>query len=104
VIVIYGERIESKFLRRLRYTAEQKQALIEAYETSGLSSPRFAAMHGVNYQTQALNRAPLAFLPEFWRLWHPCCPALNGLAGVGAGFEPVGGQEVFELLLRWSCA
>jgi hypothetical protein len=24
---------------------------IEAYETSGLSCPRFAAMHGVNYQT-----------------------------------------------------
>ena len=36
---------------RLRYTPEQKQALIEAYEASGLSGPRFAAMHGVNYQT-----------------------------------------------------
>jgi transposase-like protein len=36
---------------RLRYTPEQKQALIEAYQTSGLSCPRFAAMHGVNYQT-----------------------------------------------------
>jgi transposase-like protein len=36
---------------RLRYTAEQKQAFIEAYETSGLSAPRFAALHGVNYQT-----------------------------------------------------
>lgn len=36
---------------RLRYTAEQKQALVAAYETSGLSCPRFAALHGVNYQT-----------------------------------------------------
>lgn len=36
---------------RLRYTPEQKQALIEAYESSGLSGPRFAALHGVNYQT-----------------------------------------------------
>ena len=36
---------------RLRYTAEQKQALVEAYEASGLSCPRFAALHGVNYQT-----------------------------------------------------
>jgi len=36
---------------RLRYTAEQKQALVEAYETSGLSCPRFAALHGVHYQT-----------------------------------------------------
>jgi len=36
---------------RLRYTPEQKQALIEAYESSGMSGPRFAALHGVNYQT-----------------------------------------------------
>ena len=36
---------------RLRYTPEQKQALVESYEVSGLSCPRFAALHGVNYQT-----------------------------------------------------
>lgn len=36
---------------RLRYTTEQKQVLIEAYQASGLSGPRFAALHGVNYQT-----------------------------------------------------
>ncbi len=36
---------------RLRYTAGQKQALVDAYEASGLSGPRFASLHGVNYQT-----------------------------------------------------
>jgi transposase-like protein len=36
---------------RLRYSAEHKQALIEAYESSGLSGPKFAELHGVNYQT-----------------------------------------------------
>ncbi len=36
---------------RLRYTPEQKRALVKAYEGSGLSCPRFAALHGVNYQT-----------------------------------------------------
>ncbi len=36
---------------RLRYTPEQRQAFIEAYQSSGLSGPRFAAMHGVHYQT-----------------------------------------------------
>jgi len=36
---------------RLRYSQEQKQAFIEAFESSGLSAPRFAALHGVNYQT-----------------------------------------------------
>jgi hypothetical protein len=35
----------------LRWTPEQKQALVEAYEASGLSCPRFAALHGVNCQT-----------------------------------------------------
>ncbi|MFU8892295.1 MAG: IS66 family insertion sequence element accessory protein TnpA [Luteolibacter sp.] len=36
---------------RYRYSPEQKQALIEAFEASGLSAPRFATLHGVNYQT-----------------------------------------------------
>jgi len=36
---------------RLRYSQEQKQAFIEAFEASGLSAPRFAAHHGVNHQT-----------------------------------------------------
>ncbi len=35
----------------LRYTSEQKQALIEAYETSGLSGPRFAVLQGFNCRT-----------------------------------------------------
>jgi transposase-like protein len=35
----------------LRWTPEQKQALVEADEASGLSCPRFAALHGVNHQT-----------------------------------------------------
>jgi transposase-like protein len=38
---------------RLRYAPEQKVALIEAYAASGLSGPKFAALHGVNYQTFA---------------------------------------------------
>ena len=38
---------------RLRYSAEQKATLVEAYQTSGLSGPRFAEMHGVKYQTLA---------------------------------------------------
>ena len=38
---------------RLRYSEDQKSALVEAYQTNGLSGPRFAALHGVNYQTLA---------------------------------------------------
>lgn len=36
---------------RLRYTPEQKKTMVGAYLASGLSAPRFAALHGVNYQT-----------------------------------------------------
>lgn len=36
---------------RLRYTPEQKKTMVDAYRASGLSAPRFAAHHGVSYQT-----------------------------------------------------
>ena len=36
---------------RLRYTPEQKKIMVDAYRASGLSAPRFASHHGVNYQT-----------------------------------------------------
>jgi transposase-like protein len=36
---------------RLRYTPEQKKTMMEAFRVSGLSAPRFATLHGVNYQT-----------------------------------------------------
>lgn len=38
-------------LGRLRYAPEQKKAMVDAYLNSGLSAPRSAALHGVNYQT-----------------------------------------------------
>jgi transposase-like protein len=38
-------------LGRLRYTREQKKTMVDAYLISGLSAPRFATLHGVNYQT-----------------------------------------------------
>lgn len=36
---------------RLRYSSEQKKTPVDAFRASGLSAPRFAAHHGVNYQT-----------------------------------------------------
>lgn len=36
---------------RLRYSSQQRSTMVDAYFTSGLSAPRFAALHGVNYQT-----------------------------------------------------
>jgi len=45
--------IKSDVRGRLHYSREQKSALVQAFKTSGLSGPRFAALHGVKYQTLA---------------------------------------------------
>lgn len=58
---------------RLRYTPEQREALVKACEASGLSTPRFAALHGVKYQTLAawLHRRKRAKSPGEHRLPQP---------------------------------
>jgi transposase-like protein len=81
---------------RLRYTPEQKKTMIEAYQASGLSAPRFAAHHGVNYQTlvswikkgkMAVTAGPPG-LP---------CPAFLSL--VPAELEAAGDGRAVEVLL-----
>lgn len=70
---------------RLRYAPEQKSALIEAYAASGLSGPKFAALHGVNYQTfaawlQKRKRAaapPGLPGPQDWALVEVAVPAVR---------------------------
>jgi transposase-like protein len=73
---------------RLRYGPEQKAALVEAYAASGLSGPKFAALHGVNYQTfaswlQKRKRAasPTGLpAPQDWALVEVAVPAVRGSA------------------------
>lgn len=38
---------------RLRFSPEQRTSLLKAYQASGLSGPRFAALHGMKYPTLA---------------------------------------------------
>lgn len=45
--------IKSDRRGRLRYTPDQRKSLVKACQASGLSTPRFAAIHGVKYQTLA---------------------------------------------------
>lgn len=40
-------------LGRMRFTREQREALLDAYEASSLTGSQFAALHGVAYQTFA---------------------------------------------------
>lgn len=48
-----GHLIKVDTIGRVRTAAPQREALLDAYETSGLSGPEFAARHGVKYQTFA---------------------------------------------------
>ncbi len=45
--------IKSDQRGRLRFTPAQRATLLDAYDTSGLSGPKFAQLHGINYQTFA---------------------------------------------------
>jgi hypothetical protein len=48
-----GSLVRQDCIGRIRFGREQRDMLLEAYEASGLSGPRFAAQHGVKYQTFA---------------------------------------------------
>ncbi|RYZ92267.1 MAG: IS66 family insertion sequence hypothetical protein [Proteobacteria bacterium] len=45
--------VRADSMGRMRYTVEQRTALLDAFATSGLIGPKFAELHGVNYQTFA---------------------------------------------------
>ena len=41
---------------RIRSTPQQRDAVLDAYEASGLSGPEFSRVHGIKYQTFATWR------------------------------------------------
>ena len=45
--------IRTDVLGRARHTREQREQILDEYERSGLSGPKFAALCGVKYQTFA---------------------------------------------------
>ncbi len=47
------ELLKTDSLGRVRPSPEQREALLDAYEAGGLSGPKFARVHGINYQTFA---------------------------------------------------
>ena len=49
-----GNELTTKLLKtdtkgRVRSTPEQRAAVLDAYESSGLSGPEFARVHGIKY-------------------------------------------------------
>lgn len=80
---------------RVRFSREQRESMLDAYEASGLSGPQFCAQHGVKYQTfatwlqrrkrgdgryPALLPAGAAPVPLFLptEVDHPASPAASG--------------------------
>ena len=54
---------------RLRFAPDQRATLLAAYDASGLSGPKFAQLHGLNYQTfagwlQRRKRGPVPKAPR----------------------------------------
>lgn len=47
------ELVKTDSLGRVQTTPEQREAILDAYEAGGLSGPKFAEVHGINYQTFA---------------------------------------------------
>lgn len=45
--------IKTDVLGRMRHTREQRERILDEYERSGLSGPKFAVLCGVKYQTLA---------------------------------------------------
>jgi len=79
---------------RLSYSPEQRSVLVAAFQASGLSGPRFAALHGVKYQTLAnwLQKRKRKAAPEARGLPVPAflsfVPAeLQGTPNAGAAME-----------------
>jgi hypothetical protein len=84
-------------LGRLRFSREQREAILDAFELSGLTGPQFCSQHGVKYQTfatwlQKRKRATGSY---------PALPALAAsakpffvLAETGAALDPEASMEV----------
>lgn len=84
---------------RLRYTPEQKKTMVDAYLASGLSAPRFATLHGVNYQTLVswIKKGKMAGSPNKSQTPHPALLSL-----VPAEIEEptaIGAGRAMEVLL-----
>ena len=79
---------------RLSYSPEQRSAMVDGFHASGLSGPRFAALHGVKYQTLAnwLQKRKREAAPETPGLPRPAflsfVPAeLQGMPNAGVAME-----------------
>ena len=84
---------------RLRYTPEQKKTMVDAYLASGLSAPRFATLHGVNYQTLVswIKKGKIAGPPNPSRSPHSALLSL--VPAEIEGSTDIGAVRAMEVLL-----
>ena len=84
---------------RLRYTPVQKKIMVDAYLASGLSAPRFATLHGVNYQTLVswLRKGKVTGAADPSRSSHPALLSL--VPAEIEGYTAIGAVHAMEVSL-----
>ena len=84
---------------RLRYTPDQRKTMVDAYEASGLSAPRFATLHGVNYQTLVswIKKRKMSGLADPSRFIHSALLSL--VPAEIDGTAAIGSDRALEVLL-----
>jgi hypothetical protein len=112
--------IKADSLGRLRVTAERREGLLDEFERSGLSGPKFAELLGLKYQTFATwvqkrrrqrgSEAPVTVKTADSVRWlEAVVEQAQGLAGVGVLHLPGGARmelrdakqvEMAAMLLR----
>ena len=85
---------------RLRYSAQQRSTMVDAYFNSGLSAPQFAALHGVNYQTLVywIKKSKVKQSSDATKTSHP---ALLSLVAAEFDLPPLqsGTRDAIEVIL-----
>ncbi len=90
------EILKTDALGRVQTTREHREVILDEFDRSGLSGPKFAEAHGINYQTFATWRQnrkragsedPVidSGRTSEIRFFEVTAPELTGTSGVGSG-------------------
>lgn len=94
-----GALIKTDVLGRLHRTREQRERILDEYEHSGLSGPKFAALCGVKYQTFASWRQRRKRQRRAYPKGKPRRPAAR-VRWLEASVQPAAPSPVTGLLLH----
>ena len=92
--------IKTDVLGRMHHTREQRERILDEYERSGLSGPKFAALCGVKYQTFATWLQRRKRLRNGYPRRKPQHKAVPRVQWLEASVQPVAPSTAAGLLLQ----